>query len=99
MNTMIAISLAPSPAPAAAAVSSYFYASPVASSVRRRGVAVRCAPDGGSNGVGAGKGKLMVVSPVVIVEAPVMLKTAASVPSLRHNDGQTVRSRPATGGS
>lgn len=34
------------------------------------------------------KSKLKVGSPIVIVEAPVMLKTAASVPSLRHNSGQ-----------
>jgi hypothetical protein len=34
------------------------------------------------------KSKLKVGSPIVILEAPVMLKTAASVPSLRHNSGQ-----------
>lgn len=61
--------------------------------MRRRGVVgvVRCAPDsgrGGDGGGGGGKGKLRVGSPIVIVEAPVMLKTAASVPSLRHNAGQ-----------
>uniref|UniRef100_A0A0E0E7S6 DUF3148 domain-containing protein n=1 Tax=Oryza meridionalis TaxID=40149 RepID=A0A0E0E7S6_9ORYZ len=93
MNTMIGP--APSPAAAAAAaVSPSCYASPAASSVRRRGVVgvVRCAPDSGrggdGGGGGGGKGKLRVGSPIVIVEAPVMLKTAASVPSLRHNAGQ-----------
>ncbi|KAL5198757.1 hypothetical protein ABZP36_002269 [Zizania latifolia] len=73
----------------AAAVSSSCYASPAASSVRRRSVgAVRCAPESGSGADGAGKAKLKVGSPIVIVEAPLMLKTAASVPSLRHNGGQ-----------
>uniref|UniRef100_A0A0E0LHG8 Uncharacterized protein n=1 Tax=Oryza punctata TaxID=4537 RepID=A0A0E0LHG8_ORYPU len=91
MNTMIGP--APSPAAAAAAVS------PAASSVRRRGVAVvRCAPDSGrggdGGGGGGGKGKLRVGSPIVIVEAPLMLKTAASVPSLRHNAGQVKAGDP-----
>ncbi|KAG8081565.1 hypothetical protein GUJ93_ZPchr0374g33336 [Zizania palustris] len=73
----------------AAAVSSSSYASPAESSVRRRGVgAVRCAPESGSGADGAGKAKLKVGSPIVIVEAPLMLKTAASMPSLRHNGGQ-----------
>lgn len=56
---------------------------------RPGGFAVRCAPNGGGVAAGADtKSKLKVGSPIVIVEAPVMLKTAASVPSLRHNDGQ-----------
>ncbi|XP_062211072.1 protein CHLORORESPIRATORY REDUCTION 42, chloroplastic [Phragmites australis] len=66
-----------------------------ASPVRRRpgGVAVRCAPSGGGGGGGGApagdkKSKLKVGSPIVILEAPTMLKTAASVPSLRHNSGQ-----------
>ncbi|KAF8683944.1 hypothetical protein HU200_044892 [Digitaria exilis] len=55
--------------------------------------AVRCAPSGGGGGGGVApegdtKSKLKVGSPIVILEAPVMLKTAASVPSLRHNSGQ-----------
>ncbi|KAJ1297381.1 hypothetical protein BS78_01G371300 [Paspalum vaginatum] len=55
-----------------------------------RSVTVRCAPDGGGGVPEAGdtKSKLKVGSPIVILEAPVMLKTAASVPSLRHNNGQ-----------
>uniref|UniRef100_A0A0D9WVV3 DUF3148 domain-containing protein n=1 Tax=Leersia perrieri TaxID=77586 RepID=A0A0D9WVV3_9ORYZ len=75
---------------AAAAVSPSWNASPAAASVRRRrrSVAVRCAPGSDGEGEGAVKGKLKVGSPIVIVEAPVMLKTAASVPSLRHNGGQ-----------
>ncbi|WVZ56747.1 hypothetical protein U9M48_007236 [Paspalum notatum var. saurae] len=52
-------------------------------------VAVRCAPDGGGGApAGDTKSKLKVGSPIVILEAPLMLKTAASVPSLRHNNGQ-----------
>ncbi|KAF0907928.1 hypothetical protein E2562_022316 [Oryza meyeriana var. granulata] len=91
MNTMIGPAPSPSPAAAAGAVSSSYYASPAASSVRRRSISVRGVPDSGrsgSGGDGAGKGKLKVGSPIVIVEAPLMLKTAASVPSLRHNAGQ-----------
>ncbi|KAF8731185.1 hypothetical protein HU200_016508 [Digitaria exilis] len=78
----------------AAAPSSFFFFSPrqrvvAACPVRGRpaGVAaVRCAPSGAP--AGDTKSKLKVGSPIVILEAPVMLKTAASVPSLRHNSGQ-----------
>lgn len=81
-------------AAATAAVSSPYVCSParvLASPVRRRpsaGVAVRCAPNGGAAPASDTKSKLKVGSPIVILEAPVMLKTAASVPSLRHNGGQ-----------
>uniref|UniRef100_M8CN59 DUF3148 domain-containing protein n=1 Tax=Aegilops tauschii TaxID=37682 RepID=M8CN59_AEGTA len=57
---------------------------------RRRpaAIAVRCvnrdAPD-------ASKAKLKVGSPIVITEEPPMLKTAASVPSLRQNAGRVKR--------
>jgi len=56
--------------------------------IRPGGVAVRCAPNGGVAPADDTKLKLKVGSPIVILEAPVMLKTAASVPSLRHNGGQ-----------
>ncbi|OEL21207.1 hypothetical protein BAE44_0017776 [Dichanthelium oligosanthes] len=80
-------------AAATAAVSSHYASSPAqvaAFPVRRRpgGVAVRCAPSGGVAPAGDTKSTLKVGSPIVILEAPVMLKTAASVPSLRHNNGQ-----------
>ena len=80
-------------AAATAAVPSTFVSPPQqvpASPVRRRpgGVAVRCAPRGGVAPAGDKTSKLRVGSPIVILEAPVMLKTAASVPSLRHNGGQ-----------
>ncbi|CAN6312975.1 unnamed protein product [Urochloa humidicola] len=83
-------------AAATAAVSSPCVSSPAAqisaSPARRRpggGVALRCAPSGGAAPAdGDTKSKLKVGSPIVILEAPVMLKTAASVPSLRHNGGQ-----------
>ena len=55
---------------------------------RRRGGEPEGATGAEDGGGGGGKGKLRVGSPIVIVEAPVMLKTAASVPSLRHNAGQ-----------
>ncbi|XP_066393948.1 protein CHLORORESPIRATORY REDUCTION 42, chloroplastic-like [Miscanthus floridulus] len=79
-----------------AAVSSSFVspprrvpASPGPGRRRPGGFAVRCAPNGGGVTAGADtKSKLKVGSPIVILEAPVMLKTAASVPSLRHNSGQ-----------
>lgn len=86
------------PHPLLAAVSAAVYSSFIspprrvpASLGRRRpaGVAVRCAPNGGGvPAAGDTKAKLKVGSPIIIVEAPVMLKTAASVPSLRHNSGQ-----------
>ncbi|CAL4930724.1 unnamed protein product [Urochloa decumbens] len=79
----------------AAAASSPCISTPAAqisaSPARRRpgGVALRCAPSGGAAPAGGDtKSKLKVGSPIVILEAPVMLKTAASVPSLRHNGGQ-----------
>lgn len=64
-----------------------------ASPARRRpgsgGVTVvRCAPNGGGVQGSDTKSTLKVGSPIVILEAPVMLKTAASVPSLRQNNGQ-----------
>ncbi|RLN40834.1 uncharacterized protein C2845_PM01G13490 [Panicum miliaceum] len=55
---------------------------------RPGGVAVRCAPSGGVAPAGGTTSKLRVGSPIVVVEVPVMLKTAASVPSLRYNSGQ-----------
>ncbi|CAM0905427.1 unnamed protein product [Alopecurus aequalis] len=76
--------------PAAAAVSSSSYcASPPripAFPVRRHhaGVSVRCANSDASD---ISKAKLKVGSPIVIIEEPPMLKTAASVPSLRQNAG------------
>lgn len=86
------------PHPLLAAVSAAVYSSflspprRVPASLGRRGpagVAVRCAPNGGGvPAAGDTKAKLKVGSPIIIVEAPVMLKTAASVPSLRHNSGQ-----------
>ncbi|CAL4914142.1 unnamed protein product [Urochloa decumbens] len=82
-------------AAATAAVSSPYISTPAAqisaSPARRRpgGVAIRCAPSGGATPAGGDtKSRLKVGSPIVILEAPVMLKTAASVPSLRHNGGQ-----------
>ncbi|CAN6320180.1 unnamed protein product [Urochloa humidicola] len=84
-------------AAATAAISSPCVSSPAAqisaSPARRRpgpgGVALRCAPSGGAAPAGGDtKLGLKVGSPIVILEAPVMLKTAASVPSLRHNGGQ-----------
>lgn len=85
-------------AAATAVVSSSFVSPPrqvpvPASPARRRpggvAVAIRCAPNGGG-AVPAGdtKSNLKVGSPIVILEAPLMLKTAASVPSLRHNNDQ-----------
>uniref|UniRef100_A0ACD5UMP6 Uncharacterized protein n=1 Tax=Avena sativa TaxID=4498 RepID=A0ACD5UMP6_AVESA len=77
--------------PAAAAVSSSSYrASPpriLAFPVRRHraGVNVQCA---NSDASGVSKSKLKVGSPIVIIEEPPMLKTAASVPSLRQNAGR-----------
>ncbi|RCV45056.1 hypothetical protein SEVIR_9G426800v4 [Setaria viridis] len=80
-------------AAATTAVSSPYVSSTArvpASPVRRRhrGVAVRCAPNGDVASASDTKSNLKVGSPIVILEAPVMLKTAASVPSLRHNSGQ-----------
>jgi hypothetical protein len=46
---------------------------------------VRCANGDGSD---ISKAKLKVGSPIVIIEEPPMLKTAASVPSLRQNAGR-----------
>ncbi|KAF8009362.1 hypothetical protein BT93_J0378 [Corymbia citriodora subsp. variegata] len=43
---------------------------------------VRCEADGSS-----AKSKLEVGSPVIVTEAPTMIKTAASVPCLRVNSG------------
>ncbi|KAL6902239.1 hypothetical protein ACP4OV_005115 [Aristida adscensionis] len=84
--------LHPLPAAAAAAAaaavsSSYIPASPAR---RRSGsFAVRCAPNGaGDASAGNTNAKLKIGSPIVILEAPAMLKTAASVPSLRYNSGQ-----------
>ncbi|KAJ1256492.1 hypothetical protein BS78_K013900 [Paspalum vaginatum] len=65
-------------------------AAPAPARRRRPGggsVAIQCAPNGGMP-AGDTKSKLKVGSPIVILEAPVMLKTAASVPSLRHNNNQ-----------
>jgi hypothetical protein len=59
-----------------------------ASPARRRSVAIPCAPNSGGAPAGDTKPTLKVGSPIVILEAPTMLKTAASVPSLRHNAGQ-----------
>jgi hypothetical protein len=77
--------------PAAAAVSSSSYCASQpripAFPVRRHhaGVSVRCANGDGSD---ISKAKLKVGSPIVIIEEPPMLKTAASVPSLRQNAGR-----------
>jgi hypothetical protein len=79
------------PSLAAATTAASSSASPLqvsASPVRRRPVAIRCAPNGGGATAGDTKPTLKVGSPIVILEAPTMLKTAASVPSLRHNAGQ-----------
>ncbi|KAL6648247.1 hypothetical protein ACP70R_012471 [Stipagrostis hirtigluma subsp. patula] len=84
----------PSLAAATAAVSSSHVSPPqvpASPPARRRsgGFAVRCAPDGaGDTSAGNTNAKLKVGSPIVILEAPAMLKTAASVPSLRYNSGQ-----------
>ncbi|TVU47251.1 hypothetical protein EJB05_06844 [Eragrostis curvula] len=76
--------------PMFAAASSSYVSPPVQVRARRLpgGIAVRCAPNGGGAPAGDAEVKLKVGSPIVILEAPVMLKTAASVPSLRHNAGQ-----------
>lgn len=75
-------------AAAAAASSSPLLQVPASPSTRRRAVTIRCAPNGGGAPSGDAKPTLKVGSPIVILEAPMMLKTAASVPSLRHNGGQ-----------
>ncbi|KAK3408340.1 hypothetical protein EUGRSUZ_J00600 [Eucalyptus grandis] len=46
---------------------------------------VRCEADGSS--AAAARSKLEVGSPVIMTEAPTMIKTAASVPCLRINSG------------
>jgi hypothetical protein len=77
------------PSLAAATASASSSALPATLSRRRVGsVAVRCAPNGGAAPAGDAKPTLKVGSPIVILEAPTMLKTATSVPSLRHNGGQ-----------
>ncbi|GJN07910.1 hypothetical protein PR202_ga25783 [Eleusine coracana subsp. coracana] len=79
---------------AATAAASSSYASPPLqvpgspSARPRRAMAIRCAPNGGGAPAGDATPTLKIGSPIVILEAPTMLKTAASVPSLRHNSGQ-----------
>ncbi|KAM0848548.1 hypothetical protein ACQ4PT_054299 [Festuca glaucescens] len=51
----------------------------------RSGISVRCANSDASD---ISKAKLKVGSPIVIIQEPPMLKTAASVPSLRQNAGR-----------
>ncbi|XP_047075029.1 protein CHLORORESPIRATORY REDUCTION 42, chloroplastic-like [Lolium rigidum] len=51
----------------------------------RSSISVRCANSDASD---ISKAKLKVGSPIVIIEEPPMLKTAASVPSLRQNAGR-----------
>ncbi|KAM3213436.1 hypothetical protein ACQJBY_066046 [Aegilops geniculata] len=77
--------------PAAAAVyPSSYYTPPLrfpSLPARRRSaaIAVRCVNRGTPD---TSKAKLKVGSPIVITEEPPMLKTAASVPSLRQNAGR-----------
>ncbi|KQK20777.1 uncharacterized protein LOC100829764 [Brachypodium distachyon] len=90
--------LRPVPAAGAAAVSSPSSrvsppGTPASQLRRRRPFTVQCAPGGANSGApdaaaAAAKAKLKIGSPIVIVEEPPMLKTAASVPSLRQNDGR-----------
>ncbi|XP_047066032.1 protein CHLORORESPIRATORY REDUCTION 42, chloroplastic-like [Lolium rigidum] len=51
----------------------------------RSSISVRCANSDASD---ISKAKLKVGSPIVIIQEPPMLKTAASVPSLRQNAGR-----------
>ncbi|CAB4313568.1 unnamed protein product [Prunus armeniaca] len=53
-------------------------------------VSVKCAstePPAGGAGSAGRKSKLEIGSPIIVVEAPRMIKTAASVPCLRVNSG------------